>query len=155
MKIYHPSKTSSGMTLLEITVVIVVLLSLMSVLFVGASAWKRGSDRSNAILIIRGAQSGLRAHTNIEGAEVGPYPGLPEQIFGENRYVFNGTDPLSGEARQDGELPGHPREDLAFGFADGDGNAVPPVGTLYICTGGPEGLSDLTFNPARGDYSAW
>lgn len=155
MKASNCSKFQSGMTLLEITVVIVVLLTLLSVLFVGASAWKRGADRTNAILIIRGAQSGMRSHTNIEGAEVGPYPGLPEQIFGAQRYVFNGTDPMSGEARQDGELPGHPRENLSFGFADDDGNAVPPVGTLYICTGGSAGLSDFSFNPQANQYRNW
>ncbi len=40
--------TKSGMTLLELTVVILVLLSLIGILFIGARAWKRGSDRTPA-----------------------------------------------------------------------------------------------------------
>lgn len=36
-------KRKSGMTLLELTVVILVLLSLISILFIGARAWKKGS----------------------------------------------------------------------------------------------------------------
>ena len=38
------------MTLLELTVIILVLLSLITILFVGAKAWKRGSDRAACIL---------------------------------------------------------------------------------------------------------
>ena len=40
------TKRKAGMTLLELTVVILVLLSLISILFVGARAWKKGSDRA-------------------------------------------------------------------------------------------------------------
>ena len=45
-------KRKAGMTLLELTVVILVLLSLISILFVGARAWKKGSDRSANIMNI-------------------------------------------------------------------------------------------------------
>lgn len=41
---------ATAMTLLELTVVIMVLLSLISILFIGARAWKRGSDRTGCIL---------------------------------------------------------------------------------------------------------
>ena len=44
------TKRKAGMTLLELTVVILVLLSLITILFVGARAWKRGSDRSANIM---------------------------------------------------------------------------------------------------------
>ena len=46
-------KRKSGMTLLELTVVILVLLSLISILFIGARAWKKGSDRSANIMNVR------------------------------------------------------------------------------------------------------
>ncbi|MGC4017627.1 MAG: prepilin-type N-terminal cleavage/methylation domain-containing protein [Luteolibacter sp.] len=46
-------KNKKGMTLLELTVVILVLLSLISILFIGAKAWKKGSDRAGCIMNIR------------------------------------------------------------------------------------------------------
>ena len=53
MKLTRNTKRASGMTLLELTVVILVLLSLISILFIGARAWKKGSDRAASILTIR------------------------------------------------------------------------------------------------------
>jgi prepilin-type N-terminal cleavage/methylation domain-containing protein len=58
-------KAKSGMTLLELTVVILVLLSLISILFVGARAWKKGSDRAGCILNIRNVQQAVRGHANM------------------------------------------------------------------------------------------
>jgi prepilin-type N-terminal cleavage/methylation domain-containing protein len=58
------SKNKSGMTLLELTVVILVLLSLISILFVGARAWKKGSDRAGCILNIRNVQQAVRGYMN-------------------------------------------------------------------------------------------
>ena len=55
-------KAKSGMTLLELTVVILVLLSLISILFIGARAWKKGSDRSANIMNIRNVQQAVRGH---------------------------------------------------------------------------------------------
>jgi len=67
-------KRKSGMTLLELTVVILVLLSLISILFVGARAWKKGSDRAACILNIRNVQQAVRGHANMnnlaEGADL-------------------------------------------------------------------------------------
>ncbi len=64
-------KHTAGMTLLELTVVILVLLSLISVLFVGARAWKKGSDRSTNILNIRNCQLAMRGHENMNQLAVG------------------------------------------------------------------------------------
>ncbi len=55
------------MTLLELTVVILVLLSLISILFIGARAWKRGSDRAICIIHIQSAQKGVRSYANLYG----------------------------------------------------------------------------------------
>ena len=46
-------KRKAGMTLLELTVVILVLLSLITILFIGARAWKKGSDRSTNLINLR------------------------------------------------------------------------------------------------------
>lgn len=68
MKLTQKTNTKaikSGMTLLELTVVILVLLSLISILFVGARAWKKGSDRSANIMNIRNTQQAMRGHENM------------------------------------------------------------------------------------------
>jgi len=64
-------KRKTGMTLLELTVVILVLLSLISILFIGARAWKKGSDRAGCILAIRSVQVGVRSYANMAGLNPG------------------------------------------------------------------------------------
>jgi prepilin-type N-terminal cleavage/methylation domain-containing protein len=59
-------KNNQGMTLIELTVVILVLLSLISVLFIGAKAWKDGSDNANCIMNIRNFQTGARSYANLQ-----------------------------------------------------------------------------------------
>ena len=61
-------KSKSGMTLLELTVVILVLLSLISILFIGARAWKKGSDRAGCILNIRNVQQAASGYKNMHPA---------------------------------------------------------------------------------------
>lgn len=60
----YPARPA-GITLLEITVVLVVLMSLIAVLFLGASAWKSGSDRSNCLVNIRNVQLAARSYQNM------------------------------------------------------------------------------------------
>ena len=59
------TKRKAGMTLIELTVVILVLLSLIAILFVGANAWKKGSDRAACIMNIRNIQQAVRGHQNM------------------------------------------------------------------------------------------
>ena len=67
------------MTLLEITIVIVVLLALITVLFFGAKVYKQGADRSACILNIRSVQQAMRAHCNI--SQKGPGDPLLQSDF--------------------------------------------------------------------------
>jgi len=68
MKLNKPQSIhrKAGMTLLELTVVILVLLSLISILFIGARAWKKGSDRSANIMNIRNCQQAMRGEQNMK-----------------------------------------------------------------------------------------
>jgi len=79
MKLTQKSRNRrhSGMTLLELTVVIVVLLSLISILFVGARAWKKGSDRATNIMNFRNCQQAMRGHQNM-------YSLNPPAAFGQS-----------------------------------------------------------------------
>lgn len=83
-------KRKSGMTLLELTVVILVLLSLISILFVGARAWKKGSDRAGCILNIRNTQQAVRGHMNMNPSAAAPADTV---IFGTSGYLKNPTCP--------------------------------------------------------------
>ena len=62
------------MSLLEITVVIAVLLSLTSVLFLGARAWKSGAARAGCIANIRNVQQSVRSYQNLYGYRPGGMP---------------------------------------------------------------------------------
>jgi len=67
-------RVAPGLTLLELTVVIAVLLSMTSLLYVGARAWKEGSDRATCIVTIRNAQMAVRSYQNVFGFEPGTVP---------------------------------------------------------------------------------
>jgi type II secretory pathway pseudopilin PulG len=110
------------MTLLEMTVVILVLLTLITVLFFGAQAWKRGSDRAICIINIQSVQKGLRSYSNLYGFAPGANaPGLQSQIIGLGRFIE--TTPV---------CPGG--GNYSFGQALG-ADTVPPIGSLYMeCT---------------------
>lgn len=110
------------MTLLEITVVILVLLSLIGVLFIGARAWKRGSDRAICIIQIQSVQKGVRSYANLYGFGDGDSaPDLKNKVIGIGRFVeANPICPTKGT--------------YSFGATYGP-NTIPLVGELYMqCT---------------------
>ena len=109
----------SGMTLLEMTIVILVLLSLVTVLFFGAQAWKRGSDRALCIIHIQNVQKGVRSYSNLYGFEPGATaPNLQSQIIGMGRFVE--TTPV---------CPGS--GNYSFGQTFG-ADVIPPMGSVYM-----------------------
>jgi len=65
MKLNKTTKKQAGLTLIEITLVIAVLLGLISVLFIGVSAYKEGSNRSKCILTISSVQKAVRSYQNL------------------------------------------------------------------------------------------
>lgn len=104
-------KKAKGMTLLELTVVILVLLSLISILFVGARAWKKGSDRSANIMNIRNVQQAVRGHQNMNNLHDGAtlpsseivssdgttgYLKVPQPPANLGAYTYLGTVPAQG-----------------------------------------------------------
>ncbi|MGJ8633410.1 MAG: hypothetical protein ACSHX7_05775 [Luteolibacter sp.] len=76
MKSPSPPRALSkrGISLLELTVVILVLLSLVSILFLGTKAWRKGSDRATCIMKIRNMQVATRSYQNIYGYTPGGNP---------------------------------------------------------------------------------
>jgi type II secretory pathway pseudopilin PulG len=81
------SQNKAGITLLEMTVVVMVLLTLIGILFVAASRWKRGVDRAANIMNLRNAQQAMRGYSLANQIQVGdPVP--QNVIFGPDGYLL-------------------------------------------------------------------
>ncbi len=96
MKINKTPRRGSGMTMLELTVVILVLLSLIGILFIGARGWKRGSDRAGCILNQRIAQQSVRSYQNMYGFSAGQPLDMEDKIIGNDKFFSEPTCPASG-----------------------------------------------------------
>ena len=127
------------MTLLEMTVVIMALMTLIAILYVGVRSWERGSDRAACILNIQKVQKGLRGYSNLYG-------------YSEGSVVLN----LKNKLIQAGFLDALPKcpggGDYQFGAYSGSSGSdmIPPSGTLYMtCT-----LSDSDEH-APEDIAGW
>jgi prepilin-type N-terminal cleavage/methylation domain-containing protein len=83
------TKRKSGMTLLELTVVILVLLSLISILFIGARAWKKGSDRAGCLIVIRNVQMAMRGDQNMRNSAPLAAGLVKDNIIGAEAYIRN------------------------------------------------------------------
>ena len=104
-----------GMTLLELTVVILIMLTLVAILFIGANAWKNGSDRVLCILNLQSVQKGVRSYSNLTGRDPGEtVPGLQSEVIGFGRFVET--------------MPACP----AQGSYTTTGDLIPPIGSLYL-----------------------
>jgi len=109
----------SGMTLLEMTVVILVLMSLISLMFIGTRAWKRGADRAQCIIQIRNVQKGMRCHANYHGLDPGSTTtNLKDQVIGFGRYVETTPQCPGSGVYQYGTMHGI--------------DTIPPLGVLYM-----------------------
>lgn len=64
----------AGVTLLELTIVLSVLLALVGILFIGTRAWARGSDRAGCMIIQRNVQMSVRSYQNLYGYNPGSMP---------------------------------------------------------------------------------
>jgi prepilin-type N-terminal cleavage/methylation domain-containing protein len=128
-------KRKSGMTLLELTVVILVLLSLISILFVGARAWKKGSDRSANIMNLRNSQQAMRGYQNM----------IPNPPADPTTIVFTATELVDYI-----KLPTPPNADVSYTPA----GTVTAVGDLWL---GPNAAGDEggDYGPAVGATSDW
>ena len=107
------------MTLLELTVVILVLLALITTLFFGAQAWKRGSDRALCIIHIQNVQKAVRSYSNLYGHSPGAtVTGLKNQLIGLGRFVET--------------MPTCPGNGIyTYGQTSGS-DTIPPMGELYL-----------------------
>lgn len=77
-----------GLTLIESTLVLLLLLLLVSVLFVTTRIWKKGADRTACVLGQHQVQQAVRGYSNLYGKSPGEeVRGLPVLLFGEGKYI--------------------------------------------------------------------
>jgi type II secretory pathway pseudopilin PulG len=135
MKLTFTSRRANGMTFLEVMVVLVVMLSLVGILFVGARNRLKGSDRAANIMNIRNVQQAVRAEQGVNGLLCGaPLPA--SEIFG--------TPAKEGYLKQ----PTPPVYSLTYTF----GTTVPDIGTLYLNV---SGANAAEYAPDAGAYADW
>jgi prepilin-type N-terminal cleavage/methylation domain-containing protein len=147
-----PQTSKKGMTLLELTVVILVLLALIAILFVGGRAWKKGSDRAASTLQIRNVQQAVRSYANMHPEKASENVVDPTEIWGSGKFIETTQTVFFGDNF-------HPAgSGYKYVFAEGTGTKLPPLGSLYIKTGGtpPTGGEATTYyDPDSTKISDW
>jgi len=126
MKLNKTTKKQAGLTLIEITLVIAVLLGLISVLFIGVSAYKEGSNRSKCILTISNVQKAVRSYQNlyeIDNGEAMAYATL----IGSGKMLE--VLPVCGSVDSD-NAPDPATSWSAAGYASTE--LVPTIGNTFI-----------------------
>ena len=119
MKLKLNKKGQAGLTLIEVTLVIAVLLGLISVLFIGVAAYKKGADRAKCILNISTVQKAARSYQNLydlrngdalvtgdiagAGKMIETVPACPDPT---GSYTYGTTVPTPGVAFVDCSLAG-------------------------------------------------
>ena len=61
----------SGMTLIEISLVIALMLGLISVVFLGIGSYRKGSDKARCKMQLAAVQKAVRAQSNFLGLTIG------------------------------------------------------------------------------------
>jgi len=74
---------------------VMTMLSTTSVLFVGARAWKKGSDRAGCIMNIRNVQQAIRGNANLNNLNIGD-PIDWKKIIGPDGYLKEPKCPDGG-----------------------------------------------------------
>lgn len=94
----------AGTILGYVGLAVLLLLICISTLFVGARAWKKGSDRAACIMNIRNVQQAVRGHQNMTSMKVGE-PIDWDEIFGPDGYLPEPVCPLGGTYTYTNTIP--------------------------------------------------
>jgi type II secretory pathway pseudopilin PulG len=63
--------SNSGMTLIEISLVIALLLGLIAVVFMGIGSYRKGADQATCRIRLAQVQKAVRAHSNFQNLAIG------------------------------------------------------------------------------------
>lgn len=105
MKTQDTKLARKGVTLIELTVVIAVILTLITVLFIGAQTYKKHADKAACIVNQNSIQKAVRAHVNLTGITIdwdfaqltaaNLLPTIPECPATGVEYAVTAADPES------------------------------------------------------------
>ena len=127
MKTQNTKLTRKGVTLIELTVVIAVILTLIGILFVGAQTYQRHANKSACIVIQNGINKAVRSATNLNGANLIGAAGGPGAI---GMWTFAGGGP--GDIVAQGFLPNNPVcPESGAPFTVVNGNTASGAGTVF------------------------
>lgn len=100
-----------GVTLIELTVVITMIISLTSSLFISANYYRESANRSGCVVQMEGIQKALRSYQNFNNLKtgdpvaksdlVGAGKAIPSELFcphADGRYAFRDEIPAAGES---------------------------------------------------------
>ena len=62
---------TSGMTLIEVSLVIALMLGLISVVFLGIGAYRKGADKARCRMQLAAVQKAVRAQSNFQNLSIG------------------------------------------------------------------------------------
>lgn len=104
------------MTLIELTIVVLTLITLTGILFVSSRAWKRGADRAACIANIHNVQLVTRSYQNLHDLEFGAPLDVEAMLVGPENFLPSLADCPAGGT---------------YSYAD----TLPPVGYPVVnCT---------------------
>lgn len=111
----QPRRKDHGLTLIEVTLVISVLLGLIAFTFIGTTAYKRGADRAICIVQVSTGQKALRSFCNLHEYRPGDsLPDLKGALIGPGRFLEDEPQcPTNG----------------SYSYYN---NEVPPLGTTFM-----------------------
>ena len=116
-KVCHPT-LRPGLSAIELTTIIFVLIALIGVLFIGVKAYKNSSDRAACVMNIHNVQNAVRSFSNLNGLAPGQRLSRGADLQSE----------LVGPERLLETLPSCP----AGGTYTDLGNRIPGHGELYL-----------------------
>src|SRR6187549_435174 len=96
---------AAGMTLIEISLVIALLLGLIAVVFLGIGSYRKGSDKAKCKMQLAAAQKAVRSQANFQNLDIGAVF-TEAQAFGPGMALENApTCPSGGEYTWTGTIP--------------------------------------------------
>src|SRR6187399_1249213 len=111
----------AGMTLIEISLVIALLLGLIAVVFLGIGSYRKGSDKAKCKMQLAAAQKAVRAQANFQSLDIGATFATTD-AFGPGRALENEpTCPSGGTYTWVGSIPAIGTAYGACDFTDPDG----------------------------------
>lgn len=86
---------SAGVTLIEISLIIALLMGLLAVIFLGIGSYKKGSDRATCRMQLAAAQKAVRSQANLQNLAIGAtFP--TSEAFGPGKALENEPSCPSG-----------------------------------------------------------